>query len=457
MAAVVALSVSVLLSGCYWKQALNDFERTGGAELPWWCKGVNPADNLSVQDDCVGFSMRMDVAVRDAQAYPTLQDALDAGAQILAGQPEGIGYAVLRPDASAQFAPARPNILLYADDQPGSRLAGVAWRVFGAEPAGFDGNRDVWQFYGPTGHWWLPGWIIRGYENHPNVFAASHPCLADGVTLTSTTDACFTASHTEPFEVVVTNDDGYAAEGIGALVDGLVALPNMNVHVVAPLANQSGSGEQTTLPGYSTFVDSEATYFTSGGYPATAVSSTEVDDPLADPPFNSRRDGSGSPADAVIWALDEMLLSPELVLSGINKGQNMTVPITNVSGTVGAARTARRMGIPAIGTSQGAKTGAATAEDFPSGVAATLAYLEEWRLGIHQTGEDNVPNINIPTCQPGTSIRGTRRGLVVATGIANPPGYNGQDCASTETEIVTDQDAFANGFVSIADVTANPL
>jgi len=46
---------------------------------------------------------------------------------------------------------------------------------------------------------------------------------------------------------------------------------------------------------------------------------------------------------------------------------------------------------------------------------------------------------------------------VVSPVIASPPGYNGQDCASTETVTVTDQDAFANGFVSIADVTANPL
>ncbi|MGZ4705832.1 MAG: 5'/3'-nucleotidase SurE, partial [Acidimicrobiales bacterium] len=46
--------------------------------------------------------------------------------------------------------------------------------------------------------------------------------------------------------VLVTNDDGYAAAGIDAVVEALRALPDTEVTVVAPLTNQSGSGGKTT-------------------------------------------------------------------------------------------------------------------------------------------------------------------------------------------------------------------
>ena len=43
---------------------------------------------------------------------------------------------------------------------------------------------------------------------------------------------------------------------------------------------------------------------------------------------------------------------PDVVLSGINQGQNLGA-LSDVSGTVGAARTAARHGIPALAVSQG--------------------------------------------------------------------------------------------------------
>ena len=89
--------------------------------------------------------------------------------------------------------------------------------------------------------------------------------------------------------------------------------PATEVTVVAPATNQSGTGGQTT-PGPLTVTDAT----TASGYPAKAV--------------------AGFPADTVIWALDQggVTQKPDLVVSGINFGQNLG-PAVAISGTVGAA------------------------------------------------------------------------------------------------------------------------
>ncbi len=58
---------------------------------------------------------------------------------------------------------------------------------------------------------------------------------------------------------------------------------------------------------------------------------------------------AGFPADTVIYASTRAGCSsvPHLVVSGINAGQNVG-PAVTLSGTIGAARTAAKRGIPAI-------------------------------------------------------------------------------------------------------------
>ena len=64
--------------------------------------------------------------------------------------------------------------------------------------------------------------------------------------------------------------------------------------------------------------------------------------PTATRPPRSR----GTPADSVLYAVEvAMPLPPHVVVSGTNLGQNLG-DITTISGTVGAARTANRLGIP---------------------------------------------------------------------------------------------------------------
>ncbi|HMF04563.1 MAG TPA: 5'/3'-nucleotidase SurE, partial [Acidimicrobiia bacterium] len=73
-------------------------------------------------------------------------------------------------------------------------------------------------------------------------------------------------------QVLVTNDDGIAAPGIDALVQGLRKIKGVKVTVVAPAENKSGSSD-TTTPGPLT--TTQAT--TTSGYPAIAVNGYPAD------------------------------------------------------------------------------------------------------------------------------------------------------------------------------------
>src|SRR6476646_2216929 len=151
-------------------------------------------------------------------------------------------------------------------------------------------------------------------------------CSSDSSTPAASTT---TKPATAPLTILVTNDDGYAAPGISTVTQALAALPDVRVTVVAPATNQSGTGGQTTA---GTLTTLPGTQETAPGHPATAV--------------------VGFPADSVNYALDTMHLEPDLVVSGINQGQNLG-PLAAVSGPVGAAKRAAAAGIPAIAVSQG--------------------------------------------------------------------------------------------------------
>ncbi|MEZ5244610.1 MAG: 5'/3'-nucleotidase SurE [Acidimicrobiales bacterium] len=412
--AMVAV-IAVLASSCYFPFAWRVDTATGGAEVAPWCQG---GTDLSAED-CLTMSAYFDLALDYAADFRSLGDFVAAGATEVAGRPADIGVPFALPGCCTSFDPATPSLLLYDGTAPSSRLVGVGWGVDGAEPAGFAGDLDVWTDV--NGRWFLTAWIVRGYLNHPNVFAPAHPCLVPGVDYTSTSSACFLASHTRDLEILVTNDDGIGADGIDELVEALRLVPGVHVTVVAPAVNQSGTGDSTT-PGGAT----AAPGTTASGYPGTAV--------------------NGTPGDSVLYALGAMGLAPDLVISGINEGQNMG-PIIPLSGTVGAAKWASRGWVPAIATSQG--TG--TPVDFAAGADATLEVLEQFRLGEIMNDVSVVTNINIPTCPSGV-IRGTVD-TVVASSLAGR-NYLLQDCTSTLPieNVIDDIDAFNNGFIGITEV-----
>jgi len=122
--------------------------------------------------------------------------------------------------------------------------------------------------------------------------------------------------------ILISNDDGYLAPGIIALAKALAAIAE--IVVVAPDSNRSGSSNSLTLDRpLSVFRAENGFYFV-----------------------------NGTPSDCVHIALTGVLsYKPDLVVSGINQGQNMGDD-TLYSGTVAAATEGFLFGIPSIAFSQ---------------------------------------------------------------------------------------------------------
>ena len=195
-----------------------------------------------------------------------------------------------------------------------------------------------------------------------------------------------------PLRIVVTNDDGIGSPGFDQLVTALVALPDVEVSVVAPAANQSGSSDRTTEGGAS-FTD---------GATASGVAGTSV---------------TGLPADSVLVAINELGLDPDVVVSGVNEGQNVG-PVAALSGTVGAARAAARLGVPGVAASAGIVYDPA---QVAVAVDLVVAWILENRLRlVARNLPPQVVSFNVPSCDPATMGE-----LVeVPLGLTIPEGVN---------------------------------
>ena len=123
-------------------------------------------------------------------------------------------------------------------------------------------------------------------------------------------------------KILVSNDDGYLAPGIVALASTLSAIAE--IVVVAPDSNRSGSSNSLTLDRPLTVQRAESGFYFV----------------------------NGTPSDCVHVALTGVLpFRPDLIVSGINQGQNMGDD-TLYSGTVAAATEGYLFGIPSIAFSQ---------------------------------------------------------------------------------------------------------
>jgi 5'-nucleotidase len=124
--------------------------------------------------------------------------------------------------------------------------------------------------------------------------------------------------------ILVTNDDGIHAPGL-AVLERIAATLAQDVVVVAPEYDQSGVAHSLSL-----------------------------NDPLRLRKISERRFAvKGTPTDCVIMAVRSIFqgLKPDLVLSGVNRGQNVADDIT-YSGTIAAAMEGAMLGIPSIALSQ---------------------------------------------------------------------------------------------------------
>ncbi len=277
---------------------------------------------------------------------------------------------------------------------------------------------------------------------------ASLTPIADATPARSSAAATPSSVATGPttLRILVTNDDGVAAPGLAALVDALQALPDVEVTVVAPATNQSGVGDK-----YSTTPVTVAPATTASGDAATAV--------------------TGTPGDSVLYAIQAGLAQPpHVVVSGTNFGQNLG-DITSVSGTVGAARWANRLGIPAVAVSAGFGTNIAAS--YATGAAFAAGWISYFRATyLDETSVARTLNVNVPTCGLG-GLRGIRAyplgrsqsvtGYALTSGVVGNGTFTPTltskavlnqniDCTSSATSFDDDIDAFNNGFISLTAI-----
>lgn len=126
--------------------------------------------------------------------------------------------------------------------------------------------------------------------------------------------------------ILITNDDGVNSSGIMAAKRSVEDLGDIDV--VAPATQQSGIGHALTL------------------FEPIRVTATNL------PDGSEAYSVSGTPTDAVIIGIYELTNEkPELVISGINIGENLGRSELTTSGTIGAAMEAAVQGIPAISVS----------------------------------------------------------------------------------------------------------
>lgn len=251
-------------------------------------------------------------------------------------------------------------------------------------------------------------------------------CSSDDDTSQDTTStAVTTTAAPQTLTILVSNDDGVGAEGIDVLVTALKAMPDTQVVVSAPAANQSGSGGKTT-PGELTATPTTML----GGTDATAV--------------------TGFPADSVNWALDGGIAqTPQLVVTGINSGQNIGAFI-ELSGTVGAARAAASRGIPALAVSAGIEDTAG----FEAAAELAVEWIQAHRAAILDgsmaTTPASVTNINVPGCSTGE----LRSVLEVPASSAPPASLEPVDCAAPAPAVrpTDDVSAIAAGYASQSDI-----
>ena len=168
--------------------------------------------------------------------------------------------------------------------------------------------------------------------------------------------------------ILITNDDGYSAQGIKLLKEIAEEFSN-DVWVVAPEVEKSGASHALTFKG-------------------------EMKLKMHDEKLFSL---DGSPSDCVAIGLDRVLTDrrPDLILSGINSGCNVGEDVT-YSGTIAAAMEGLIRRVPSIAISQNYESGKKNEILWD----ASQAYLGKILENITEIGwDENVfMSINFPHC-----------------------------------------------------------
>ena len=227
--------------------------------------------------------------------------------------------------------------------------------------------------------------------------------------------------------ILLTNDDGIHAPGL-ELLEAIARELSDDVWVCAPAEENSGAGHSLTLH--------------------SPVRLREHG--------NQRFSVTGTPTDAVNLALRKMFAErmPDLIISGINNGENLADDIT-YSGTISAAMEGALAGIPAVAMSQAMRDGGhgfAAARTWAAKVLAPLLDL--------QMARRTVINVNFPAL-PADQVKGIRvvrqgfhdyaRGSLVE-GVdprGRPYYWFGLEDVEHTLDHGTDLEAVGEGYVSV--------
>ncbi len=171
--------------------------------------------------------------------------------------------------------------------------------------------------------------------------------------------------------ILISNDDGYLAEGLSALANALSQ--HAEIVVVAPDKNRSAASNSLTLD-----------------MPLRAYSAD-----------NGFIKVDGTPTDCVHLAITGLLdKEPDMVFAGINHGGNLGDDVL-YSGTVAAATEGRFLGLPAIAISL--VSNGEEVEHFATAAHVAVTLLKQ--LSESPLPQDTILNVNVPNI-PLTVLKG---------------------------------------------------
>ena len=227
--------------------------------------------------------------------------------------------------------------------------------------------------------------------------------------------------------ILLTNDDGINAPGL-AVLEAIARELSDDVWVCAPADENSGAGHSLTLH----------------------------------LPVRLREHGgqrfsvTGTPTDAVNLALRKLFVDkmPDLIISGINNGENLADDVT-YSGTISAAMEGALAGIPAVALSQALRDAGHGFDAARAWAAKVLAPLIDVPMA-----KRTVINVNFPA-RAADAVRGIRvvrqgfhdysRGSVVES--VDPRGrtyyWFGLEDVEHTLDHGTDLEAVNEGFIAV--------
>jgi len=188
------------------------------------------------------------------------------------------------------------------------------------------------------------------------------------------------AAEDRPMRILVTNDDGIHAPGLEVLEEIARELTH-DVWVVAPENEQSGASHSLSL--------------------ASPLRMREVGE--------RKFAVLGTPSDSVLMAVRKVMPEkPDLVLSGVNRGQNIADDIT-YSGTIAAAMEGTSLGLKSIALSQAYSIRRNELKWETARVHGPALLRRLYDLDL---GPGVLLNVNFPDCEPEEvkSIEVTRQG-----------------------------------------------